>query len=435
MSTLRAPALLAATGLLLAAPRAHARAEESASPPASAPTTAARPPIISISEEGFTLSSADKAFVLKPRGQLQGDGRFFLADTDRTGTNTFLIRRMRPILDGTLFGFIDFRLMPDFGVGQSIIQDAFIDFRPGEWVRLRAGRFKTPFGLELLQSDMDNPFIERSLTVDLVPNRDEGLELHGEGEGGRWQYSLAVVNGDPDGASTDANIDDSFGLAARVFALPFKGRAPSFLQGLGLGIAVTRGLQFGTATNTGLAPFRSTGQQVIFSYLGNADTGELVTAHGQHLRLTPQGHFYWGSFGLLAEYVRSSQEVRTADARARLHHHAWQTAVSWVFGGRASFEGARPAKPFDPKTLTGGALEVAARYHALDLDDAAFPRFANPARSVSEAKGFGVATTFALNRRVRFALNFHRTNYVGGAPDGGDRAPENALLSRCQLTF
>ncbi|MBZ4334258.1 porin [Corallococcus sp. AS-1-12] len=435
MSTLRAPALLAATGLLLAAPRAHARAEEPASPPASEPTTAARPPIIRISEEGFTLSSADEAFVLKPRGQLQGDGRFFLADTDRTGTNTFLVRRMRPILDGTLFGFIDFRLMPDFGVGQSIIQDAFIDFRPGEWVRLRAGRFKTPFGLELLQSDMDNPFIERSLTVDLVPNRDEGLELHGEGEGGRWQYSLAVVNGDPDGASTDANIDDSFDLAARVFALPFKGRAPSFLQGLGLGIAVTRGLQFGTATNTGLAPFRSTGQQVIFSYLGNADTGELVTAHGQHLRLTPQGHFYWGSFGLLSEYVRSSQEVRTADARARLHHHAWQTAVSWVFGGKASFEGARPARPFDPKTLAGGALEVAARYHALDLDDAAFPRFANPARSVSEAKGFGVATTFALNRRVRFALNFHRTNYVGGAPDGGDRAPENALLSRCQLTF
>ncbi|RKG64414.1 porin [Corallococcus sp. CA054B] len=430
MSTVSAPALVA-TGLLLAAPCVHAQAAA----PASEPRGAEEPPVLHISEEGFTLSSADKAFVLKLRGQLQGDGRFYFEDTDRTGTNTFLIRRMRPILDGTLFGFIDFRFMPDFGVGQSVIQDAFIDFRPGEWVRLRAGRFKTPFGLELLQSDMDNPFIERSLTVDLVPNRDEGLELHGEGEGGRWQYSLAAVNGDPDGASTDANPDDSFDLVARVFALPFKGREPSFLQGLGLGIAVTRGLQFGSTTNTGLAPWRSPGQEIIFSYLDNTDTGETVTAHGQHLRITPQGHFYWGPFGLLAEYVRSSQEVRIADARARLHHHAWQTSVSWVFGGKASFEGARPTTPFNPKTLEGGALEVAARYHALDVDDATFPRFANPARSVSEARGFGVATTFAFNRRVRFALNFHRTNYVGGAPDGGDRVPENVLLSRFQLTF
>ncbi|WP_336243847.1 OprO/OprP family phosphate-selective porin, partial [Corallococcus exercitus] len=426
VSAFSTAALGAATGLLLAAPQARAQAPE--------PPKASEPPVVQVSEEGFTLSSADKAFVLKLRGQLQGDGRFFLEDTDRTGTNTFIVRRMRPMLDGTLFGFIDFRFMPDFGNGQSIIQDAYIDFRPGEWVRLRAGRFKTPFGLELLQSDMDNPFIERSLTVDLVPNRDEGLELHGEGGGGRWQYSLAAVNGDPDGASTDANIDDSFDLVARVFALPFKGREPSFLQGLGLGIAVTRGLQFGTATNTGLAPARSTGQQVIFSYLSNAEPGETVTAHGQHLRLSPQGHFYYGAFGILAEYVRSSQEVQVGDARARLHHHAWQTAVSWVFGGKASFEGARPTRPFNPKTLEGGALEVAARYHALDLDDAAFPRFANPARSVSNAKGFGVATTFVLNRRVRFALNFHRTNYEGGAPDG-DRASENVLLSRFQLTF
>ncbi|WP_375758158.1 porin [Corallococcus exercitus] len=214
-------ALGAATGLLLASPQARAQAPE--------PPKASEPAVVQASEEGFTLSSADKAFVLKLRGQRQGDGRFFLEDPERTGTNTFIVRRMRPILDGTRFGFVDFRFMPDFGVGQSIIQDAGIDFRPGEWGRLRTGRFKTPFGLELLQSDMDNPFIERSLTVDLVPNRDEGLELHGEGEGGRWQYSLAVVNGDPDGASTDATTDANFDLAARVFALPFKGRAPSFL--------------------------------------------------------------------------------------------------------------------------------------------------------------------------------------------------------------
>jgi phosphate-selective porin OprO and OprP len=423
-------ALLAALGLLVLASPARAQATEPEKPP--------EPSSVQLSEEGYVFSTADKAFVLKIRGQLQGDGRFYLADSDRSGTNTFLIRRLRPFIDGTLFGFVDFRLMPDFGVMQPLIQDAYIDIRPVEWLRLRAGRFKTPFGLELLQANTDVPFIERSLTFDLVPIRDAGLQLHGEVAGGRLGYAFAVVNGDPDGASIDVNTDDSFDLVARVFAQPFKPDAGSALQGLGLGIAVSRGLQFGTpSTSTatvGLVPQRSTGQEIIFSYLNNGAGGPTVIPYGEHVRLSPQGHFYWGPVGLLAEYVLSSQEVRIGDQRARLRHHAWQAYASYVLGGEASFTGPKPRRPFDPKTGKGGALEISARLQGLDLDDDAFPVFADPTRSVSAARGFGVATLFAFNRRVRVALNFHHTTYVGGAVEG-DREDENVLMSRFQVAF
>ncbi|WP_404362413.1 OprO/OprP family phosphate-selective porin [Corallococcus coralloides] len=430
MSAFSAAHLATLGMLLLTAPPARAQATE--------PEKPQEPPSVQLSEEGYVFSTADKAFVLKIRGQLQADGRFYLADSDRTGTNTFLIRRLRPFLDGTLFGFVDFRLMPDFGVNQPLIQDAYIDLRPVEWLKLRAGRFKTPFGLELLQANTDVPFIERSLTFDLVPIRDAGLQLHGDIAGGRLAYAFAVVNGDPDGASIDVNTDDSFDLVARVFAQPFKGDTGSALEGLGLGVAVSRGLQFGTPSatvaNTGLVPQRSTGQEIIFSFLNNGTAGPTVVADGEHVRLSPQGSFYWGPVGLLAEYVLSSQEVRVGDQRARLRHHAWQAYASYVLGGDASFTGPKPHRPFDPKTGKGGALEISVRYQGLDMDDDAFPVFADPTRSVSQARGFGVATLFALNRRVRVALNYHRTDYVGGALDG-DREAENVVLSRFQVAF
>ncbi|GMU01797.1 hypothetical protein KH5H1_59170 [Corallococcus caeni] len=53
---------------------------------------------------------------------------------------------------------------------------------------------------------------------------------------------------------------------------------------------------------------------------------------------------------------------------------------------------------------------------------------------MSRARGFGVATLFALNRRVRVALNYHRTDYVGGALEG-DREAENVVMSRFQVAF
>ncbi|RKG82037.1 porin [Corallococcus exercitus] len=430
MSVISAAHLVTVGALLFAASPARAQTTEPEKPP--------EPPSVQLSEEGYTFSTADKAFVLKVRGQLQGDGRFYVADSDRSGTNTFLIRRLRPFLDGTLFGFVDFRLMPDFGVNQPLVQDAYVDLHPVDWLRLRAGRFKTPFGLELLQANTDVPFIERSLTFDLVPVRDAGVQLHGDIAGGRLHYAFAVVNGDPDGASIDVNTDDSFDLVARVFAQPFKGDTASALQGLGLGVAVSRGLQFGTpsttTSTTGLVPQRSTGQEIIFSFLNSGTTGPTTVADGEHVRLSPQGHFYWGPVGLLAEYVLSSQEVRIGDQRARLRHQAWQAYASYVLGGDASFTGPKPRRPFDPKTGRGGALEISVRYQGLDMDDDAFPVFADPTRSVSQARAFGVATLFAFNRRVRFALNYHRTDFVGGALDG-DREAENVVMSRFQVAF
>ncbi|MBJ6762472.1 porin [Myxococcaceae bacterium JPH2] len=395
------------------------------------------PPAVTVQAgaDGFTLTSADKAFQLKLRGYLQTDGRFFASKADKPGSTTFLIRRARPIVEGTLFGAFDFRLMPDFGAGTVQLFDAYLDFHPAKEARLRAGKFKPPIGLERLQSATNTVFIERALPTDLVPNRDVGLQVHGELHGGVLAYALGAFNGTPDGASVDANLDDSFDVAARVFAQPFRAGGPSVLKGLGVGFAASQGQQFGATASTGVAPLRTPGQQTFFSYRTGALADDTVIAHGDHFRLSPQGYFYAGPVGLLAEYVSSTQAVSRGPARARLRNQAWQVTASAVFlGGAPSFEGVRPTHPLHPSEGAWGAVELAGRYHTLNVDADAFPLYADPNKAARAARSWGLAANWYLNANARLAADFDRTTFDGGAPDA-DRTPESVFLSRFQLSW
>ncbi len=132
------------------------------------------------SRDGFEVKSADNAFRLKLRGYLQVDGRFFLDDEELPATDSWVIRRARPVLEGTLFKFVDFKIMPDFGGGTTVLYDAYIEARFSKAARLRAGKFKPPVGLERLQSATDLLFVERAFPTGLVPSRDIGLQLGGE---------------------------------------------------------------------------------------------------------------------------------------------------------------------------------------------------------------------------------------------------------------
>src|SRR5207245_5390459 len=103
-------------------------AAQQAAPPPPAP---AKPlgGIAKADDGGFALRSSDGAFVLILRGYMQADGRFYLATTP-PAVNTFLLRNIRPIVQGTVFQWFNFKLMPDFGNGTAAIFDAWVDFRP-----------------------------------------------------------------------------------------------------------------------------------------------------------------------------------------------------------------------------------------------------------------------------------------------------------------
>ena len=393
-------------------------------------------PVVGAGREGFAMRSADGAFQLRLRGYIQSDGRFYADDHDAQGADTFLLRRVRPILEGTLFKNVDFRLMPDFGGGTTVLQDAYIDLRFTPAVKIRAGKFKTPFGLERLVSATELLFVERALPTSVAPNRDAGVLLFGDVLDARLNYSVGVVNGVLDGASADADDRDGKDAVARIFALPFKASRHERLRGLGIGIAGTSGTQRGTPLAPNLPVFRTNGQIVFARYRLDATAAAGTTfADGAHWRVSPQGYYYTGPFGVLAEYVFSSQRVRRDIETARLGTDAWQVATSYVLTGEdSSYRGVTPRSAFDPSAGTWGAVEVTARVNQLTLDDEAFPLFANPAIAARDARGWAVGANWYLNRAVKVTADYEETYFRGGSVSG-DRETERDVFTRIQVGF
>lgn len=389
-------------------------------------------------KDGFFLRSADGSWQFKLRGYIQMDGRFFEDDERAAALDTFVLRRVRPLFEGTVGKIFDFRIMPDFGAGAATLFDAYLDARFSPKATLRAGKFKPPVGLERLQGATDILFVERALPTNLVPNRDLGLELRGDFGGGRLSYFVGVFNGVADGTNLpDLDTNDGKEVAARIFANPFKKSDVLALQGLGLGISTSHGRNEGTLIATGLSSYRSASQLPFFSYRSDTpatDAGTVVAA-GWKRRLSPQAYYYVGRFGAITEYVLSSHEVAIGGVEETLEHEAWQLSVSFMLTpDKASFRSVSPKKPFDLASDTFGAFEIALRVEGLEVDEDAFPVFANPATSASEAQAWGAGVNWYLSRNVKFMLDYEQTSFEGGSATG-DREAERILFNRFQIAF
>ena len=384
-------------------------------------TAAAAAPVVTASRDGLAVRSPDNAFSFRLRGYVQSDARFFGANGPvAPGPSTFLLRRVRPILEATAYKYFGLRLMPDFGNGQVVLYDAYAEAKPSAALNLRVGKFKPPIGLERLQSATDVRFVERGLPTNLVPNRDVGLQIFGDLAGGHLSYAVGVFNGVADLGNGDGDVTNDKDFEGRLFAR---------VGGLGLGIAAGTGTEHGTVAASVLPSYVSPGQQTLFRYRDSS------VADGRRVRVAPQAYWYVGPVGVLGEYVISGQDVTRTTSSIRITNRAWQVAVSWfVTGEKASFTTVAPRRPFDPKTKSWGALEIGARYGELHPDEDAFPTFAVVTNSVRSAKAWGAGITWHLAPGVRVAANYERTTFTAGATTG-DRVPETFVVARIQQSF
>jgi phosphate-selective porin OprO and OprP len=341
---------------------------------------------------------------------------------------------VRPILEATAYRYFGLRIMPDFGNGQVVLYDAYVEAKPIAAFNVRLGKFKPPIGLERLQSATDVRFVERGLPTSLVPNRDVGVQLYGELAGARVQYQAGAFDGAPDAGTVDGDQSTGKDVVGRIFFRPFATNASA--PDLGFGIAGSSGTEQGTLSVTGLPSYRTTGQLALFRYRTDGTAPNTVLAQGRRTRLSPQGYLYAGPVGVLAEYVRSTQNVRRATTTGTLTSQAWQVSGGWVLTGeRESYTGISPDHPLDGTKAGGlGALELVARYGVLQTDPSAFPLFADPATQPRRARAAGVGLNWRLTRGIVFATNYERTQ-LDGTAEASARSTEHAVLTRLQLGF
>jgi len=403
-------------------------------------------PVLTAGEKGFILASRDNRYNLRLRGQIHADARQFFDDESLpASTDGYLLRRVRPSIEGTLAGIYDFRFVPDFAGNRTVLQDAYIDARLHPAFKLRVGKFKTPFGIERLQSASDIRFVERGLPNNLVPNRDLGIQLHGDVLGGTLNYAVGVFNGVLDGGSSEANNDAENNhdkdVAARLFAQPFLNSENFYLRGLGLGVAATYVNQRADAAAPLLPAYRSPGQLSVFNYRTGANG---TFADGKRLRWSPQLQYYAGPWGVLAEQVTVDQELSRIVAGAHRHdtvsQDAWQLALNYVITGEdASYKDIKPRNPYAPDTDGWGAWELVGRVGELDIDDDAFAggaaSFADPNVAISNERAWSLGLNWYLNRNIKWSIDYEHTDFDGGALAGRDRADEKIAFSRVQLVF
>ncbi len=388
-------------------------------------------------KDGFQIQSADKNFVLKIRALLQSDSRFFMDDKAGNQTDTFLIRRARPILEGTLFGYTRFRLAPDLASnGKTTLFDAYLDVAPWTFAKLRIGKFKPPIGLEHLQSDENLTFAERAFPSLLVPSRDTGIQLFGDVLNGALNYGASFTNGTGDNnvntsasapVTADSDANDGKEGALRIAAKPFKNGERALLQGLGLGLAGSYAKEAG-----GAPTYVSPGQISVFA----AAAANTPIPDGEHVRIAADLNWYHRLLGFYSEWVQSSQVWRVGPVRSRIVNQAWQVAVSCVLTGEgADYSGVKPRKTFDPRKGTWGAFEVASRYQVLYLDPDNFTQnVVTSAGAVQRASAFGIGLNWYLNNNLRFTTDYDQTTFNKGAASG-DRPNEKVMISRWQLVF
>jgi phosphate-selective porin OprO and OprP len=375
---------------------------------------------------GFFVQSADGEHRLAIGAVLQTDGRFSV-DSPTPITNTFVLRKARPILNGRLYRYFDFLFMTEFGNGSATVLDAYFDIRFSPAFRLRTGKGKTPIGYEVLLGDPTLPFPERMLSSSLLPNRDVGVQAQGDLLGGKLTYSGGLFNGIPDGTSSTADVDtnNAKDFAGRIVVTPFRStRTPApALSGLGFHVGASAGTQAGAVPS-----FRTSVGQTYFTYAPG------TAAAGTRTRVTPAVFYFIKRVGAYAEYAMSTQRLSRVGITDEVVNHAWGVTASYSLTGEpVTDRGIRPRANFDPAKGQWGALQVLTRFSQLTVDDVAVARGFAAAGSNRRASMFTAALNWYPAPVMKWYATYERTTFGDDVTTA--RPTENVILFRGQLNF
>jgi phosphate-selective porin OprO/OprP len=399
------------------------------------------------------------------KGRVQFDGRWF---DPRIVEDEFDVRTLRIGLKGDLTRHFDWEIereideLFDAGVTEDQIDLGLVEpkWRFGEWkdlfinwstfdaIRIKAGRFKMPFGLEQNTSVSDLDFAYRTLgSVKIAPGRDTGVMVYGELLDNSLIYEAGVFDDDGDNGELEEerfvlegedleNIGPSF--AARVVGEIFR-RLPVHdrLKGAEVGIAYTR-----SYIPEGLNSLQG---EDLWGY----DFFERVYVKGHRQRLGLQWDWSPGPTGFKAEWMQSrEQRLGQSNRNEDLSDFigtAWYASATWIITGEDKDSDVTPNNPLFQGGL--GLFEIGVRYDKLTFTSAntAGTAFRNPRSDVLLPNGVGKFTlggNWLVNRWVKVVANGFRQSYadvertpqVVGAETFGPTVFWSGLL-RLQIAF
>jgi phosphate-selective porin OprO and OprP len=343
------------------------------------------------------------------RGKVQADWRDFDPAIDE---DTYDFRTGRIGLKGKLTKHFDYEI--ERAVERKIEfgdwKDVYLNWTTFDAVRIKAGRFKMPFGLEQNTGATDIDFANRSLASSTIaPARDRGVMMYGEL--GRVGYEIGVFDDDGDNGELEEpqfveagedlkDVGPSF--AARLTGDLFRLLpVPDKLKSANFGFAYTD-----ASVPEGLNSLR--GQSVW----GTEDFFEPVYVKGRRRRVGAQFDWTPGPAGLKAEWMQSREQRQGQSNRNQdlsdFVGTGWYVSGTWFVTGEDKDDDINPRRPIFQGGV--GAIEIGARYDELEFGSTnqTGTAFTNPRAdplltNADRVWTFGV--NWMLNRWVRLITN------------------------------
>ncbi len=202
-----------------------------------------------------------------------------------------------------------------------------------------------------------------------------------------------------------------------MFFQPFVKSDLNALRGLGFGA----GASYTTIATSATGLPNTTGGTLPGTIRrGSSSSLRLIPCWEQWLRTgciggsAPQAYYYYGAFGLLAEYTISHQAVLNAGTggRAELEIGLAGLGAMGADGRTGLFHGHHaPKRPFDPRIGQWGAWQLVARYGQLNIDQNAFPFSPIPALPPAARTSWSVGINWWLNKNIRLLTSFSHTTF------------------------
>jgi phosphate-selective porin OprO/OprP len=462
-------------------------------------------------KDGFVMESSDGKNSMKIGGRLHMDYRHFGNNTDNlyntTSTNgtskesdTYDVRRARIELSGTYRKYWDYLISADLAgatngqttscnattIGTaggtvaacagskdvSILDQAYLNFKPMPEFQIRAGQFKSPMNLEKLTSSNNMDFQERSVVNQLAPNEDRGVMIHGVPRAG-LTYALGFMSGEGAKNRNDAN--------ARVDELEYVGRiSANFAQLVDNKDAVLHLAGSASTTEFGKASTAGTNNEGVSGWLSGTSAFRTEARGVEYLKLPAltqsngvsevvkreryglEAAAAYGPFKFQGEYMRNDFKANlTSTTKLDAGIDASYIEAMWILTGEkyadfykdGIFGGLKPKQEFDFEKGGLGLWEVGVRYSELDAGD--FAPYAQTTTGIGKINTINTASvatkditntlkvdTMVLglkwvpNNNTRVLLNYVKTDF--DTPiyiNGGLRNSETAVTSRIQFMF
>ncbi|MCU7802439.1 MAG: porin [Candidatus Thiodiazotropha sp. (ex Lucinoma annulata)] len=331
---------------------------------------------------GVEVTTNDGEFSFQFGGRVLIDAAVYSEDKNTLGNGSEL-RDIRFDLEGRFYADFIYELSIDFSDGEADIKDAWFAYDANYPWRYTIGHFKEPFSLEEMTSKKYLTFMERALPNTMVPGRSLGFGMNWVG--GQTTFTAGLF-GDDYNDDADDEGDEGWGATGRLTYAPLADERSVVHLGLAASyrkLDDEQEFRFDSRPESHLTDIR---------YL---DTGKLNMSDSLTL-FGLEGAWVSGSVSFQGEWI---QALLVRDEHENPSFSGWYLQGSWFLTGESRHYKQRSGRFGRVRPLNDyGAVELAARYSTLDLNDAGIEG--------GSSDNITLGINWHLNPQIRLMANY-----------------------------